>query len=462
MNRISKRAKILLAVLPMLALIVGLCFPIGNVQAKAATKISKCKIVVKDAVLKNGVATPTVKVTYNNKTLKKGTDYTVTLKNNKDYGTATCVIKGKNAYSGSVTKKFNVVPGKVAKFRYEYATYEDGTEAEIFHWASQPEATGYSLYISTAKNGKYVEVSKIAAEEWNEMTTSAQYGVGNYAKLKSYVYKNGKYYYGAFTKAVKIAGNGKSKTSELKSYKVTAKNLTAPSGVKVVYDSQTSIYDKMPESLCLQFTNTAAVTVKDWYIEFYDKSGVDIGTANVGLEAKAGETVKTDISYCLMDRLYPGLCITKIRIIPMDGGNDGWTSGPWYNEMSGGQRSDDTFGEATVFNCNIKGDVVDKGTLTGSFFTPEWGGLGVRFGMKKGNYDYVDVKVSTNHGGYGQGASKNENGDYVVSFYDDSAKADIKDCNSFVTITAVDYSTLKITGDNEATLTCDRYFLSVK
>ena len=41
-------------------------------------------------------------------TLKKGTDYTVTYKNNIDKGTATVTIKGKGNYTGTITKTFKI------------------------------------------------------------------------------------------------------------------------------------------------------------------------------------------------------------------------------------------------------------------------------------------------------------------------------------------------------------------
>lgn len=52
---------------------------------------------------------PIIKVTYGKKTLKKGTDYTVTYKNNKKVGTATIVITGKGNYAGTKTVKFKIV-----------------------------------------------------------------------------------------------------------------------------------------------------------------------------------------------------------------------------------------------------------------------------------------------------------------------------------------------------------------
>ncbi|MCR5450703.1 MAG: Ig-like domain-containing protein [Solobacterium sp.] len=60
-------------------------------------------------------AIPTVKVTYNGKTLRNGKDYTVTYKTNKAVGTATATIKGKGNFSGSADYTFYVEPKDIGK-----------------------------------------------------------------------------------------------------------------------------------------------------------------------------------------------------------------------------------------------------------------------------------------------------------------------------------------------------------
>ena len=49
-------------------------------------------------------------VKYGTKTLRKGTDYTVTYKNNTDPGKATVVVKGLGQYMNTVSKTFTIVP----------------------------------------------------------------------------------------------------------------------------------------------------------------------------------------------------------------------------------------------------------------------------------------------------------------------------------------------------------------
>jgi len=52
---------------------------------------------------------PSPKVTYNDVTLVKDTDYTLTYANNTKPGTASVTITGKGSYTGSVTKQFKIV-----------------------------------------------------------------------------------------------------------------------------------------------------------------------------------------------------------------------------------------------------------------------------------------------------------------------------------------------------------------
>ena len=58
--------------------------------------------------------TQSITVKYNGKTLKNGTDYTVSYSNNKSIGTATVKIAGKGSYTGTITKTFKINPAKQA------------------------------------------------------------------------------------------------------------------------------------------------------------------------------------------------------------------------------------------------------------------------------------------------------------------------------------------------------------
>lgn len=78
---------------------------------------------VSSAIYTGSAIKPSVTVTCAFKTLKSGTDYTVTYKNNKNIGKASIVISGKGNYTGTITKTFNITvkKGKVYKVgNYKY------------------------------------------------------------------------------------------------------------------------------------------------------------------------------------------------------------------------------------------------------------------------------------------------------------------------------------------------------
>ena len=80
-------------------------------QPAAKTSIKASKVTGVKAKTWTGKArTQSLTVKLSGKTLKRGTDYTVTYKNNKNVGKATVTIKGKGKYTGTITKKFKINP----------------------------------------------------------------------------------------------------------------------------------------------------------------------------------------------------------------------------------------------------------------------------------------------------------------------------------------------------------------
>lgn len=76
-----------------------------------AASLSKCKLTgLKTSYKYDGTSKkPKIVLKLGTKTLKNGTDYTVSYKNNKAIGTATLTIKGKGNFTGTLTKKFKIV-----------------------------------------------------------------------------------------------------------------------------------------------------------------------------------------------------------------------------------------------------------------------------------------------------------------------------------------------------------------
>lgn len=80
-----------------------------------------------------GGSTPKPVITFDGKTLKEGTDYTVSYKNNKAAGSpATMTIKGKGNFAGSVARGFNVQVQDIAKTSVEPADKVFQAKANIY------------------------------------------------------------------------------------------------------------------------------------------------------------------------------------------------------------------------------------------------------------------------------------------------------------------------------------------
>ncbi len=117
-------------------------------------------------------------------TLKNGTDYTVSYKNNVNFGTATVTIKGKGKNcTGSYTKSFNIVPQTPTAPK---ATKKSRTSISI-KWGHSDYATRYQVYRATSQNGKYTYLYS-TDNRWQYTYTNKKLSPGTqyYYKVRSY------------------------------------------------------------------------------------------------------------------------------------------------------------------------------------------------------------------------------------------------------------------------------------
>ncbi len=98
--------------------------PTAKPTATPKVDISKCKLTVKDQTYTGKALKPAVTVKYGSKALKKGTDYTVSYKNNVKPGTATVTVTGKGGYTGSAKVTFRILmPLSKCKLAVKDQTY---------------------------------------------------------------------------------------------------------------------------------------------------------------------------------------------------------------------------------------------------------------------------------------------------------------------------------------------------
>ena len=139
--------------------------------------------------------TQSITVKYNGKTLKKGTDYTVSYSNNKSIGTATVKIAGKGSYTGTITKTFKINPAK-----QEIQKLKAKSKAFFVDWAQKGSATGYEIQYAT--NSKFTSAKKVTItnNKTDKVTVSKLSGKKKYyVRVRSYTTVKGTKYYGAWS-----------------------------------------------------------------------------------------------------------------------------------------------------------------------------------------------------------------------------------------------------------------------
>ena len=140
--------------------------------------------------------TPTIKV--GTKTLKSGTDYKLTYKNNKNVGKATVTITGIGAYKGTISKTFNINPKPTTLSSVKAA--KKGFTAK---WKKQAtQTTGYQIqYALDSKftsGQKTVTISKntTLSKKVTKLKAKKKY----YVRVRTYKTVNGVKYYSSWSK----------------------------------------------------------------------------------------------------------------------------------------------------------------------------------------------------------------------------------------------------------------------
>lgn len=146
----------------------------------------------------------TVKV--GGKTLKAGTDYTISSKSGKNVGSYTATIKGKGNYTGTKSVTFKIVPKgtsvkKLAK----------GKKAFTVTWKkpSKPnlkQITGYQVRWSTAKSmkgakSKTVKTTMATGKKCSLKVSKLKANKKYYVQVRTYKKVGGKTYYSSWSKA---------------------------------------------------------------------------------------------------------------------------------------------------------------------------------------------------------------------------------------------------------------------
>ena len=172
------------------------------VYAEGTETLTKASDIA-DRVYTGKFITPKPVVKVKGKTLKRGRDYTVSYKNNKNVGTATVTIKGKGDYTGTIRKTFRILPQKT-----RLTAAIPGSVFIMVQWdpvnqkMAKRRITGYQFQIATNKSftkGKRtfaVKGYQNSLLKCSGLTKNTSY----FVRVRTYMKIGKKIYYSAWSK----------------------------------------------------------------------------------------------------------------------------------------------------------------------------------------------------------------------------------------------------------------------
>lgn len=139
--------------------------------------------------------TPSVTVKLGSTALRKGIDYVVSYRNNKNVGKATVVITGKGLYAGTITRTFVINPAK-----QEIQKLTAKSKGFYIDYAAKSHATGYEIQYATNSSFSGAKKTVITSNKTDRVTVSKLSGNKKYyVRVRTYTTVNGIKYYGAWS-----------------------------------------------------------------------------------------------------------------------------------------------------------------------------------------------------------------------------------------------------------------------
>lgn len=169
----------------------------GDNFLPSANSISAASInAIADQAYTGENITPALAVTYNGVPLVQDVDYTVSYSDNKNIGTATAKIIGKNNYKDTKTITFNIVPKTVSAVKAKKRT----TSYITLSWSKDTNVTGYQIWRSPSLNGTYKKIKTISKNSTTTYkNTRLSSGQCYYYKIRAYKKVGSKTYYGEYS-----------------------------------------------------------------------------------------------------------------------------------------------------------------------------------------------------------------------------------------------------------------------
>lgn len=219
----NKSFKLILLILAFLVLAIFI-IPMNKVEASSKKSITKVTVSSISKQIYTGKSIrPSVTVKYQGAKLYKNKDYKITYSKNKNPGVAKVTIKGIGKYEGTKTKTFKIVVSKVSGL----AKKANSKSTITLKWTKPRRSiTGYEIYMSTSKKGKYTKIKTVTNKKTTSYKKSSlKANKTYYFKIRAYKIINKKKYYSSFSSIVTI--KTKKATKETK---ITSKNIQSKIG----------------------------------------------------------------------------------------------------------------------------------------------------------------------------------------------------------------------------------------
>lgn len=166
-----------------------------------AADISKAKVgSIANKVYTGKAIKPAPTVKLGSRTLKNGTDYTLSYKDNKSTGKATVTVTGKGNYTGTVSKTFKIVPKKTSITKLT----SPKTKTAKVKYKKMTGATGYQVAYSTSSKFTKSKTKTASIKGTTKTLKSLKKGKTYYVKVRAYKTVGKVRYYGAYSKVKKI------------------------------------------------------------------------------------------------------------------------------------------------------------------------------------------------------------------------------------------------------------------
>ncbi len=143
---------------------------------------------------------PSVTLKHGTKVLVLNKDYTVSYVANINPGKATVILKGKGNYTGTLKKTYAI------KMATPKLSLTAGKKKATIKWRKVAGASGYEVFMSTSKSGKYKGIKSANQKTYTFTKTGLTKGKTYYFKVRTYKKVNGKKVYSAYStiKAIKV------------------------------------------------------------------------------------------------------------------------------------------------------------------------------------------------------------------------------------------------------------------